>query len=706
MNHSTERTSDSKRVKKEKRRSLRFKWTAFISAAVFVSLAGSTAMLFATVQASLQDTFSDGNAVQVESATREMRMLTERYEQALEQLAKGIEIAGRSSENEGQSLDLLLQSAQAKDPSLLGVFFISESGGELQRASASPERAEAGDNPLYESAKRNKETTWTDVRQDERTGKMALSVMTPVTLNGEWYGAVGFDIDLSGIGTLRESNEMFGDNKLVIYDNQGRIVSSFMRGMDGKNIDPRRSGHAAGVQDVMDNSNRMSDTFGWLQEIEEGKREGIDFRWNDVSYRGEVSFVYSMNWTVVSFAEKSALFGRMMEFLRTSAIAMALGLGIGALAAYYIATRVFGVVQKLRETIALTAEGNLVKEFDYRQNDEIGDLAKSYNAMLGSMRSLVRSVGENVTAVEQSASGVSDISNENAVSGLEVARSTEEIAAGASMTSVEVEKSSEAVSQLSRKIGILLGQSSEVERVLGESGAQVREGAAHAAKLETSYTRLEEAFRQVTTVVSGLHAYSETISSVTKAIADMTEQTNILSINASIEAARAGAHGKGFAVVADEVRRLADQSKRSAREIQATVSVVMSQTRELVAVVQETNAINETQKAAVSEVSGAMNVMTHSIGRMMRSVQDERETVAGIDQLKGVVVSSMEQISAVTEQTTASTQQIAASIEAQTDSVQQVSDHARRLVELVSELKGAVSAFKVEESYHDEVKKV
>ncbi|MCR2806926.1 methyl-accepting chemotaxis protein [Paenibacillus soyae] len=677
-------------------RSLRVKWMALISAAVLLALLGSTAMNFGIMQASLGETFADGNAIQVESATREFRMFAEQYEKSAERMAGEI---GRISQRAGYTdsdIASMLQEVKAQDQSLLGAFYISAATGQLLMTHETGHAGDAREMPLYKLAEQKKDTAWTDVRMDDISGKMTVSIVTPVLIGDEWRGVAGFDIDLNGIGLLRESNERFGDKKLIIYDNQGLIISSFMQGLDGTNIDPNASGKLPGVADALAEAADMKQSFGWVADVAAGERSGIDFKWDGVGYKGEVSFVYSMNWTVVSFMDKKTLTGSLFEFLGTSLIALAIGLVIGALAAYYIATGLLKTINSLRSTIAKTSEGDLVTEFRYDKQDEIGELASSYNAMLGSMRGLIRRVHASVEAVEETASGVEYVSGENAVSGKEVARSAEEIARGASHTSSEIEKSSEAVHALSRDIETLIGQSDEMKLVLADSSRDLEGGNSQVVRLEQSYVRLEQAFGQVSAMVDELSRQSQSISSVTKAIFEITQQTNLLSINASIEAARAGEHGKGFAVVANEVRSLADQAKLSAKRIQETINGMLAQTAELVAVVGATNAMNETQRTAVAEVSKAMGRMNDSLGRMQAHMQGELGTISGIEAQKEKVVASIQTILAVSEQTTASTQQIASTMDMQTESIAVVSQHAGRLVELVAELKDAVAQFRIE----------
>lgn|GEM_PF-3664853 len=690
--------SKSKHPAGTRRRSLRIKWMLLISAAVLVSLLGCALLLFFTVKGSLQRSFADANAVQVESATREMRMLTEQYERSAGQVAKEIQILGMQAQNADRAIDLLLQETQTKDPSLLRVYSIQTATGRQVQYPALASPTDLRESPAYMLVSKNKATSWTDVYRDAATGKMIVTVLVPIMKGNTMDGAVGFDVDLKGFGALRESNERFGNNKLVIYDDQGLIVTSFMPGMEGKNIDPKASGQTEGAVDILKDADEMAQRFGWVADVAAGQNSGIAFDWEGVRYTGAVSFVYSMNWNVVSFTDRQALSQSLLGFLQTSVISIVIGLAIGAMAAFYIATGLLRTINALRRTIAKTAEGDLVSAFVYAGNDEIGDLAASYNRMLSGIRSLIGKVNHSVKAVEETAQEVMLISGENAKSGVEVSRSTAEIASGTAGTSAEVEKSSEAVHRLSREIGTLMAQSGDIERELTESDKHVRQGDAQVSNLEFSYVKLEEAFRQVTGMVAELNAQSQSISSVTKTISGIAEQTNILSINASIEASRAGVHGRGFAVVASEVRQLAEQARQSAKQIQLTIAAVLSQTRQLVEVVGRTEAVNGAQKDAVAQVSGAMKQIHASISQMLGKVGEELATIAAIEAQKGVVVYSIENILSVSEQTAAFSQEIASAAEAQTTSATAVSEHASRLVELVSDLKVDMAKFKVDES--------
>lgn len=138
-----------------------------ISIAVFISLTACTLMLFATVRSSLQRSFADANAVQVESATREMRMLTEQYEKSLEQLSMSIGTLAASAGRPDEPIGQLLRETQAKDPALQSVFFIRASDGHTLSSSSASPPADDRQSSIYRLAAQEKSTAWTSVHLDQ-----------------------------------------------------------------------------------------------------------------------------------------------------------------------------------------------------------------------------------------------------------------------------------------------------------------------------------------------------------------------------------------------------------------------------------------------------------------------------------------------------------------------------------------------------------
>ena len=200
----------------------------------------------------------------------------------------------------------------------------------------------------------------------------------------------------------------------------------------------------------------------------------------------------------------------------------------------------------------------------------------------------------------------------------------------------------------------------------------------------------------VSEIISELNKKSNDIAEVTNVIAEISEQTNLLSLNASIEAARAGEAGKGFAVVADEVKQLAEKSKDSSLNIKEIIDSIINDTSSAVEFMNKTNGINQIQKEAVTNINTSMQGITSSIDQVLAEVKEELLGIKTTNENKDNVVTMIDGISEVAQETSASTQQIVASMEEQSASSEEVNNHANNLIVLIEELQGKLKMFKFE----------
>src|SRR5690625_2470672 len=158
---------------------------------------------------------------------------------------------------------------------------------------------DARETRTYSVLRGGRATRWMGVYEDIVDGAIMTSVVTPVMMNGEMVGALGYDIDLSTIGQTRESIEKGSVNKLAILDDGGVVVSSFMKDADGKNMNPANSGEVEGVDDILVDKAQMKSDFRWVEEMyKDASTSSSKFTWEGKTYNLYTTKIPDLNWQV------------------------------------------------------------------------------------------------------------------------------------------------------------------------------------------------------------------------------------------------------------------------------------------------------------------------------------------------------------------------------------------------------------------------
>ena len=690
-------TSNAQQMKKSKRVPIRIKWLLLMCTTVFIAIIVAVSIMGYQVSGIFKKDSAILNESTVQNATSQMTMHLEVYQNSIEQLSELVE-AHVDHGDSMKAIEKTIASFQQKNDTLISAYFMDFKDGSLH---ASPKVEFDGDTRETETYKRlteKPETKWMDVYKDIVSGSIMTSVVTPVMVDGKMVGALGYDIDLSTIGEIRANIEKHSDTHLIILDSQGFVVSSFTKGMDSKNLNPDQSGSVEGVDDFVKDSSAFEAQYNWVSKLYKAKNTDspVTLKLQDETYTGKTKTVPIADWKVLAFSDDDVLASKIRGISRNVLISGIIGLVIGAICALFLAGRLVKIISSFQRVIEKTADGDLVTEFTYKSNDEIGDLADSYNQMLAKLRRLVSKVNGNAKSVTEANDGLHVIAAENSAAISEVSRSIDEIATGASNQAEHVEAGAATIQVLSTEIDGLSEKSRNTQSVLELATEKIEMGKEQVSEFERSYQKLESAFAAVTKMSERLVEQSQTISDVTDTISQISEQTNLLSLNASIEAARAGESGKGFAVVANEVRSLADDSKEATKNIQDIIRQIIADTEELVRTTNETNQISRDQKQSVQTVSDAMKDLEASIKKISSSITAETHSIGTINQQKETVVRMIEGVTAVSQQTSASSEEIASSMEEQAASSNELAKYTDRLTELIKELDDTLKEFHIE----------
>nr|WP_258000438.1 methyl-accepting chemotaxis protein [Bacillus sp. Marseille-P3661] len=366
-------------------------------------------------------------------------------------------------------------------------------------------------------------------------------------------------------------------------------------------------------------------------------------------------------------------------------------------AVVYVISRI--VQQNLNKVIHMATEisnGNLnIESSEYNGKDEIGQLSLAMNKMHGNLREIISqitTVSETVSAHSEELTHSSHEVNEG---GLQVSSTMEQLSAGSESQANSVMELSSSMNSFIEKIREANKNGEHIHHVSTDVLKLTDHGSSLMKLSINQMGEVDEIVKNAVTKVQGLDKQSQKISNLVGVIQAIADQTNLLALNAAIEAARAGEHGRGFAVVADEVRKLAEQVSYSVSDITNIVKGIQNESSEVVASL--SGGYREVEKGTeqIKSTGETFNTINTSVLNMVERVKNISNHLAQIVDQSMVINESIEQIASVSEQSAAGIQQAAASVQQSSSSMEEIAKGANELSELAEDLNGLILKFKI-----------
>jgi len=352
-------------------------------------------------------------------------------------------------------------------------------------------------------------------------------------------------------------------------------------------------------------------------------------------------------------------------------------------------------IEQFKTLLEQAESGDLTVSGKIYKKDELDELTEKFNRFISKVRNLISEAKEASKAVTSSSNEITKTSDQISRSAEEISCTITNIAEGASKQAELADKSNNSVKDVVEGLDRITENTLHISELATKTIGTVTDGTANLKQQIDRMSNTKNSAQNVSDVISHLSIKSNEIGKVVEFINEITDQINLLALNASIEAARAGEAGRGFTVVAKEVENLAVLSKDSTQKISNLISDVQTDIEKAVVDVTATNVSIDEQATSLKLTDDSFNLIQKSVFEVTNKIKEVVTETEVINEKAIAVEKSINNIANIIEQNAANTEEAASATEEQTASIQEVSSSMAILAELSSNLQNSIAKFKV-----------
>lgn len=355
-------------------------------------------------------------------------------------------------------------------------------------------------------------------------------------------------------------------------------------------------------------------------------------------------------------------------------------------------------VERTKEAILKLADGELntrVDEKVLKRSDEIGDMGKAAESLIERLKTTVGKLKATAQELHETGNGLETMAASSSNATDEISRAVEDISKGAVSQAEEIESASMQISSMGEMIGEIVDNVGSLTKTSNTMSAAGDASTKTMMNLSESNDRTSAAITNIGEQIRLTDESIKRISEATELITSIASQTNLLSLNASIESARAGEAGRGFAVVATEIQKLAVQSNDAAVEIQQIIDTLLSESAKTMKEMQEAESLMKEQQEKLNETKGKFGEVSTGINVSREGTEQIRVSADSCNNARASVMDVISNLSAISEENAASSEETTASMQELNATINMLAGEAGKLKQISQELNEDMQFFKI-----------
>ncbi|MCM3225721.1 methyl-accepting chemotaxis protein [Terribacillus saccharophilus] len=351
-------------------------------------------------------------------------------------------------------------------------------------------------------------------------------------------------------------------------------------------------------------------------------------------------------------------------------------------------------LSRISQAMHNAGKGDFSYMVEDSSNDEIGQLTMNLSEMRENLSDVMKTIAETSDQVAASSEELTASAEESSKSAELIAASTQTAANGTELTMHHVEDVVASVEHMQKRVKEAQTNSQTIMILSDTASRNSQDGTEAVLAVVKQMNEINNSVTEIGSFVNGLDKKSKEIGTIVNLISDISNQTNLLALNAAIEAARAGEQGKGFAVVADEVRKLAEQSANSTQLIASLISDIQTETDKAVTAMQHGAENVEEGIRKTENVNGSFQSIKQAINQVTNNVQEVSQTIEGVSSGSKNIVEVMDKVKMTARENAESNETNAAASQQQSAAMEEISASSEALSGMAMDLQAALGKFK------------